>query len=281
MALSDMWRGGYNDIDQLKNWKRYVYSLFLLAQFFRDYELTYGSKSDVTSLYEEIKAIDADEEDDKAMGDVAPEKLTQNEEVRFRLLPFFDQEEYILNRIQRRTSMTWRALRQRTQTDIRSCTVLKDKRDLHLLFRKPIPKPSGDVVVGAGGVQESAKQEEMKDEEEDVTADPTATAPAPATETATATAEVKAEDTAMTIEPTTEVESEETTTAEVSAQETSKTTSGEVGEEEENKPVAEDDGWPKSDAAEVLPEVESGGMDVDRPATPEPEGLPAPDLEPA
>ena len=38
-------------------------------------------KSDVASLYEEIKALDADEEDDKAMGDVAPEKLATNEEV--------------------------------------------------------------------------------------------------------------------------------------------------------------------------------------------------------
>lgn len=45
-------------------------------------KLTSCRKSDVASLYEEIKAIDADEEDDKAMGDVAPEKLTQNEEVR-------------------------------------------------------------------------------------------------------------------------------------------------------------------------------------------------------
>lgn len=24
MALSDMWRGGYSNIDQLRNWKRYV-----------------------------------------------------------------------------------------------------------------------------------------------------------------------------------------------------------------------------------------------------------------
>ena len=40
------------------------------------------SKSDVTSLYKEIESIDADEEDDKAMGvDIPAEKLTSNQEV--------------------------------------------------------------------------------------------------------------------------------------------------------------------------------------------------------
>jgi len=39
-------------------------------------------KSDVASLYQEIEAIDADEEDDKAMGvDIPSEKLSVNEEV--------------------------------------------------------------------------------------------------------------------------------------------------------------------------------------------------------
>ena len=39
-------------------------------------------KSDVASLYQEIEAIDADEEDDKAMGvDIPSEKLSANEEV--------------------------------------------------------------------------------------------------------------------------------------------------------------------------------------------------------
>jgi hypothetical protein len=41
-----------------------------------------GRKSDVASLYKEIETIDADEEDDKAMGvDTPPEKLVTNEEV--------------------------------------------------------------------------------------------------------------------------------------------------------------------------------------------------------
>lgn len=80
MALSDMWRGGYSNIDQLKNWKRYVHTFNMTTRI--NESLTSGRKSDVTSLYEEVKAIDADEEDDKAMGDVAPEKLIQNEEVR-------------------------------------------------------------------------------------------------------------------------------------------------------------------------------------------------------
>lgn len=168
--------------------------------------------------------------------------------------------------------MTWRALRQRTQTDIRSCTALKDKRDLHLLFRKPTPKPTVDIVVGAGGGdgQEAAKQEEEtkeEEEEEDVAAD------------TSAAVEVKAEDTAITVKATAEVVMDETTTTtEAPGQEASTMTSM---EEVESKPVAEDDGWPKSDVPEVQAEVESGGMDVDRPATPEPEGIPAPDLEPA
>lgn len=29
MAVSDMWRGGYSNIDQLRNWKRYVRGHFL------------------------------------------------------------------------------------------------------------------------------------------------------------------------------------------------------------------------------------------------------------
>jgi hypothetical protein len=42
------------------------------------------SKSDVASLYKEIEAIDADEEDDKAMGvDIPAEKLNSNQEVSF------------------------------------------------------------------------------------------------------------------------------------------------------------------------------------------------------
>jgi hypothetical protein len=39
-------------------------------------------KSDVKSLYKEIESIDADEEDDKAMGvDIPAEKLNSNQEV--------------------------------------------------------------------------------------------------------------------------------------------------------------------------------------------------------
>jgi hypothetical protein len=76
MALSDMWRGGYSNIDQLRNWKRYVPPLSNC-----DYA-DEGSKSDVASLYKEIEAIDADEEDDRAMGvDIPAEKMSANEEV--------------------------------------------------------------------------------------------------------------------------------------------------------------------------------------------------------
>lgn len=74
-----MWRGGYTGIDQLRSWKRYV--ILLVCDLGQKADLY--SKSDVQSLYSEIEAIDADEEDDKAMGvDIPQETLSSNEEVR-------------------------------------------------------------------------------------------------------------------------------------------------------------------------------------------------------
>lgn len=51
--------------------------------------------------------------------------------------PNFDAEADVA---QRRTSLTWRAMRLRTQTDIRSLSALKSKRNLHILFKPPPPK---------------------------------------------------------------------------------------------------------------------------------------------
>ena len=170
--------------------------------------------------------------------------------------------------------MTWRALRQRTQTDVRSCVALRDKRDLHLLYRKPIPIPE----PSAGGVPEAnsaktaeagAEAEDIKDEDED-----------PAAET---TVKVKAEETAIAVDPTIEVDEAMTTdvpTEEGIEEATVDPVSGdgEVAEvEAESKPEVEDDGWSKSGAAPAdqgpesaeAVEPEAGGMDVDRPATPE------------
>jgi hypothetical protein len=74
-----MWRGGYTGIDQLRSWKRYA--ILLVCDLSQKADLY--SKSDVKSLYSEIEAIDADEEDDKAMGvDIPQETLSSNEEVR-------------------------------------------------------------------------------------------------------------------------------------------------------------------------------------------------------
>lgn len=153
---------------------------------------------------------------------------------------------------------------------------MKDKRDLHLLFRKPAPKAT-EVV---GDAPKPAKpEEENKDEveeEEDVTAE--------------TNVEVKVEDSAIAIDSTGETEPEPSTDIPVI-----ETTEGAhvvtPGEELENKPetetetetgavaetetetVAEDDGWPKAEVNETEPSA----MDVDRPATPE--ALPASEVD--
>jgi hypothetical protein len=151
---------------------------------------------------------------------------------------------------------------------------LKDKRDLHLLFKKPAPK----AIEVVGDAPKPAKPEEENkeevEEEEDVTAD--------------TNVEVKIEDSAIAIDPTGETEPEPEPTTVVPVLETSEGTDvATPGEELENKPttetdavadtetetVAEDDGWPKAEANETEP----SGMDVDRPATPE--ALPASELD--
>jgi hypothetical protein len=55
----------------------------------------------------------------------------------------------IITDIQRRTSLTWRALRLKTKTDIRQLTALKDKRDLDILFKpqQARTKPQEAVVI--------------------------------------------------------------------------------------------------------------------------------------
>ena len=60
-SLSRLWYKGFTDIDQLKGWKR---------------------KTTVESLTEELRVIEAEEEDDKAMGiQPDPEKAAANAEV--------------------------------------------------------------------------------------------------------------------------------------------------------------------------------------------------------
>ena len=229
----------------------------------------------MNSLYEEIKAIDADEEDDKAMGDVEPEKVAKNEEVRLRPVLWIMTHKLTL---QRRTCITWRALRQRTQTDNRSCAALRDKRDLHLLFRKSVPKPKeaggagGETTVGA--VQEVQKPEgEVKEDEEDVAAEDNV--------------EVKPEEgethagggTKETVTTSTDIEVDAVAPTNVATDELEPTTgTGTVDR-------VDAEGWPVTEteeagsAKEVVLKAESGssGMDVDRPPTPE--ALPASDAD--
>jgi hypothetical protein len=101
-------------------------------------------KSDVKSLYKEIESIDADEEDDKAMGvDIPAEKLNSNQEVSTAYKsqsPMADQ--------QQRTSLTWRATRLQTHSDIRALGRMKGKRDLNILFKPQKEEPKVVEVVG-------------------------------------------------------------------------------------------------------------------------------------
>jgi hypothetical protein len=121
-------------------------------------------KSDVKSLYKEIESIDADEEDDKAMGvDIPAEKLNSNQEVSTAYKsqsPMADQ--------QQRTSLTWRATRLQTHSDIRALGRMKGKRDLNILFKPQKEEPK--VVEVVEPVTE-VKKEDGGGEKVEVTAD--------------------------------------------------------------------------------------------------------------
>ncbi|RXK39720.1 hypothetical protein M231_03075 [Tremella mesenterica] len=92
-SLSRLWNRGFTGIDQLKGWR---------------------SPATAVSLDEEIKRIEADDEDDKAMGKEP------------------SAEEAALNK-DRKTRLTWRGLRQASRTDLRHFSALAQKRDLHIL----------------------------------------------------------------------------------------------------------------------------------------------------
>ena len=100
-------------------------------------------KSDVASLYKEIESIDADEEDDKAMGvDIPAEKLNSNQEVS----PIYEPLSSMADGKQR-TSLTWRATRLQTHSDIRLLGRMKGKRDLNILFKPQKEEPKAVEVV--------------------------------------------------------------------------------------------------------------------------------------
>lgn len=110
-------------------------------------------KSDVQSLYKEIEAIDADEEDDKAMGvDIPAEKLNSNQEVSTTFefqAPMADGKQ--------RTSLTWRATRLQTHSDIRLLGKLKGKRDLDIIFKPE--KEESKVAEVVEPVTEAKKED--------------------------------------------------------------------------------------------------------------------------
>lgn len=179
--------------------------------------------------------------------------------------------------------MTWRALRQRTQTDIRSLTAMREKRDLHLLVKPALaPPPKGEAAT-------TEPKSEIKDEMEDVE------------ETHVA---VKEEDGSVTVDPivvdvaevevVTESEEKPDTAVETDADVDAADAGVVVGvpetetaedlidakivSEEQVPEVKEVDETVVDEGTEIVVstevEEETGAMDVDRPATPE-----APELD--
>ncbi|KAK6908723.1 hypothetical protein I203_102726 [Kwoniella mangroviensis CBS 8507] len=93
--LSMLWNNGFKGIDQLKGRQK---------------------ATNEEQLDEELRKIEEDEEDDKAMGiEPAPEVLAANKE--------------------RKTSLTWRALRLASHDHLRYFRTLAPKRDLHVLMK--------------------------------------------------------------------------------------------------------------------------------------------------
>ncbi|KAK8849711.1 hypothetical protein IAR55_005046 [Kwoniella newhampshirensis] len=118
--LSMLWKNGFKSIDQLKGRQK---------------------TTTVEGLDEEVQRIEMDEDDDRAMGKEPPaEELAANKE--------------------RKASLTWRALRLASQTDLRHFAALAPKRDLHVLVTavKVSREPKASAIGG----------EEEKEEEEDV-----------------------------------------------------------------------------------------------------------------
>ncbi|WVO21599.1 uncharacterized protein IAS62_002908 [Cryptococcus decagattii] len=133
--LSMLWNNGFTNINQLKGREK---------------------ATTVEALDEEIKRIEEDEEDDKAMGQDTPEKLAANKE--------------------RKTTSTWRALRLASQTSLKFFPSLKEKRDIHLLLStiKKAQEPKGlapkedgegEKEGGEGENENTGEGEELEDED--------------------------------------------------------------------------------------------------------------------
>ncbi|WVO14330.1 hypothetical protein L204_101962 [Cryptococcus depauperatus] len=126
--LSMLWSNGFTSIDQLKGREK---------------------ATSVETIYDEIKCIEEDEEDDKAMGQESIEKIAVYKE--------------------RKTTLTWRALRLASQTSLRFFPALKEKRNVHLLLEtmKKAQQPKVVRQEGEGGVTDS-KVDGVETDEEDV-----------------------------------------------------------------------------------------------------------------
>ncbi|GFZ49697.1 hypothetical protein JCM24511_07099 [Saitozyma sp. JCM 24511] len=92
--LSKLWNRGFRDINQLKSWRR---------------------QTSFETLNEELQRIVADEEDDKAMGLLDPEKEKTNKATKIRI--------------------NWRALRHARQTELRFFGALAKSRDITILSK--------------------------------------------------------------------------------------------------------------------------------------------------
>ena len=88
-------------------------------------------QTNIDSLTEEIKTIEADEEDDKAMGrEPEPDQVAENAEVSLRI-PYARHADAM----QRKTKLNWRALRLASHNSLRHFPALSAKREVQLVLQ--------------------------------------------------------------------------------------------------------------------------------------------------
>ncbi|WVQ77756.1 hypothetical protein IAR50_007446 [Cryptococcus sp. DSM 104548] len=125
-SLSMLWNNGFKSIDQLKG---------------------KSPATTVEGLDEQIRKLEEDEEDDKAMGQVDPEKLAANKESK--------------------TTANWRALRLASQTSLKHFPALKQNRSIHLLLEtiKQSQEPKIQPPKDGEGEKNEGKEKKGVDDE--------------------------------------------------------------------------------------------------------------------
>ncbi|KAK4685075.1 THO complex subunit 1, partial [Tremellales sp. Uapishka_1] len=117
--LSKLWNRGFTNLDQLKGWKR---------------------STTVEQLDQEIKTIEVDEEDDRAMGrEPSAEVVAQN--------------------AQKKTILAWRALRHCAGSDLKHFAALQAKRDVHALLKSIRAAQEASLQVKAEHAGEGTDEE--------------------------------------------------------------------------------------------------------------------------